>query len=458
MGTRLRVGRVGQETGFARIRVDLEGEEATIFPALLAAAATKLEVGLPASVEHVRMYLSGGDPLDEPSILEKDDTVWIAFDGGTWCEPGVTGTADTASMPSGLAGSSEDASAGTSVASSTMRNFQPQRSIGSFFGRGLKRTWEETASGKWEESSRLMTEEELSATPKSTAGACSKGCGRLFSHAPARVHHEKTCKGGTSNAAARIASGTAAASAAVASASAGVSAADEADASPEARAKAPKLRKDLQPKQSGLREGEKRGISHTTYFKYEVVKTFRRFESLAKRGLCPMGPGKATSEFYNDLSESNITRWKEQEDGLRGSLIHESRVDQSQSKKSGGKLASSFSSKGARRMTLHPGRPGQFGACEVELHALYRRRRRGDSEGTTSSSAQRGGERVSGQWLRIQMKRLVRKHCGDHAVAGFKASKWWLRNFARRFGISLRRKSNSRSAQTRDMSADMSAD
>ena len=61
-----------------------------------------------------------------------------------------------------------------------------------------------------------------------------------------------------------------------------------------------------------------------------------------------LGAGKATSAFYNGLSESNITRWKDAEDEIRRSLMHENRVDQVQGKKSAGKMASSFSSKGAR--------------------------------------------------------------------------------------------------------------
>ena len=42
------------------------------------------------------------------------------------------------------------------------------------------------------------------------------------------------------------------------------------------------------------------------------------------------------------------------------------------------------------------------------------------------------------------MKRLVREHYGDDAADTFKASKLWLIQFARRFGISLRRKSNAK--------------
>jgi len=75
---------------------------------------------------------------------------------------------------------------------------------------------------------------------------------------------------------------------------------------------------------------------------------------------------------------------------------------------------------------------------QLELHGLYRLRRRGDG------AEKKGGQRVTGLWLRIQMKRLVRKHCGDHAADCFKASRHWLQNFARRFGISWRRKSNTK--------------
>ena len=36
---------------------------------------------------NVRLYFSGGDPVEECSMLEKDDSIWLAFDGGAWCEP-----------------------------------------------------------------------------------------------------------------------------------------------------------------------------------------------------------------------------------------------------------------------------------------------------------------------------------------------------------------------------------
>lgn len=378
------------------------------------------------------------------SMLDKDDTVWLALDGGAWREPGDDSPSEA---PCELHAETAEKTIETARPQQPTK-FKPQASLGSFFGSGMKRTREETASGKWETSARLMTEEELAAVPEFTAGACGR-CGRRnFVNAGALARHVQHCKGPGSTVASDVARAAAAAAATVsiAASSEGPTSSVEEEESPEPRAKAPKLRKDLQPKHSGLRQGEKRGINHTTYFRYEVVKTRHRFAALEKLGLCPQGAGKATSEFYNGLAEPNISRWLKQEDELRRSLMHENRVDQVQSKKSAGKMASSFSSKGARRMTLHRGRTAPFAACEVELHALYRKRRRGDGEaaGASSNGGQRGGQRVSGMWLRIQMKRLVRKHCGDHAADGFKASKFWLRNFARRFGMSLRRKSNSK--------------
>ena len=274
---------------------------------------------------------------------------------------------------------------------------------------------------------------------------CSKGCGRAFEHAPARVHHEKTCSGGrgcglpsaAASAAAAIAAEVAAAEIAAAGAAdaADTGAAEAADSDGEGvapPAKVPKLRKDGGIKQSGLREGEKKGIAHTLYFKLEVVRTLRKFQSLEKRGLTPRGwrgAGIETSEAYRGVHPSLVSKWGKAEDELHESLLHENRVDRKQKNRTG--TMATFQSRGARRTTLHRGRAPPFAAVEVETHKHYRDRRK-------------RGERVSGQWLRVTMKRLVRKLCGDAAADSFKASKWWLRSFARRFGISLRRKSNSR--------------
>mmetsp|Transcript_9557 Transcript_9557/g.22700 ORF Transcript_9557/g.22700 Transcript_9557/m.22700 type:complete len:192 (+) Transcript_9557:804-1379(+) len=114
-----------------------------------------------------------------------------------------------------------------------------------------------------------------------------------------------------------------------------------------------------------------KGISHTLYFKLEVVKKLREYEALQKLGLCLEGAGKATSAHFNGLAESNISKWKAQEEALRKALSHEHRTDQKHYK-STGKLATLFKSKGeparaarsvpaaaARRRCGEEGRPAR---------------------------------------------------------------------------------------------------
>ena len=51
--------------------------------ARLSTARGKLEVTLAASdAGRVRLYFSNGDSIDDVSLIEKDDTVLLAFDGG----------------------------------------------------------------------------------------------------------------------------------------------------------------------------------------------------------------------------------------------------------------------------------------------------------------------------------------------------------------------------------------
>ena len=75
-GTRVRAGLVGQSTGFKLLRVNLAVEEAAIRAEFLTKAVEKLGVSLPADVGIVRLFLADSAPLDEMSMLEKDDTVW----------------------------------------------------------------------------------------------------------------------------------------------------------------------------------------------------------------------------------------------------------------------------------------------------------------------------------------------------------------------------------------------
>lgn len=191
-----------------------------------------------------------------------------------------------------------------------------QPSVGTFFGKGVVKTYETLPSGgRILSSVSNMTDEQLRAMPTTTAGLCSKGCGQAFPHAPAKVAHEKVCKGGTNttaNAAAADAqaaaalaalAGVSAEAASSSSAAATTAAGDSDDELAPPPAKVPKLRKsDGKPKQSGQRQGAKR-TPRTLYFKLEVVKTFRRLERLKasapfpirRRVRCSRASSRATS-------------------------------------------------------------------------------------------------------------------------------------------------------------------
>ena len=443
---RIRVAVVGTQN-FRRIRVDTSAEESAARLQLITVAAEKLEAAVPTDgTSNVRLYFPGGDPVDECSMLEKDDSVWLAFDGGAWREPGDE-----------MAGGSTAAEVPPTAAEVPPRPPMPkatallQPSIGSFMGSGTKREFVNDDFGRRVEKAgppQFLSPEELAATPASTAGACRK-CGRTFSKAGPMAMHVASCKGpGSAAAAATATAATAATAAASASATSAASAGsaagssdpfgspDVADETAPPPTKRAKPRADGKAKQSGLHQGDVRNPNHTLYFRLEVVKKFREFERLQKLGRCA-APGLATSAHFNGLSTSNITRWKDAEERLRGELLHEHATMQPK-RNHKGKLVP-FSSKGARRLSLHRGSLRPFAAAEVELHAEYRVRRRGNG------ADRKGGERVTGHWFKIRMKQLVRKHYGDDAAAGFKGSKRWLAGFTRCFGISLRSKSNSKS-------------
>ena len=220
-----------------------------------------------------------------------------------------------------------------------------------------------------------LTKEQLERVGTKLKGVlCSKGCGRAFEHAPARVHHEKTCTGGNgygtpaavAAAAAEVAAAETVAAEAVAAEATAAAAASDGEDVPPPLAKAPKIRKDGDVKQSGLREGDKKGINHTLYFKLGVVRTLRKFQTIEKLGLQPNGwkcAGLEVSAVYNDLSPSNISKWGKAEDELHEALMHEHRVGRKQKNRAG--TMASFQSRGARRTTLHRGRAPPFAAVEV---------------------------------------------------------------------------------------------
>ena len=71
-------GRVVGTQTFQRIRVDISAEESAARLQLITAAAEKLKATMPTDgASNVRLYFSGGDPLDECCMLERDDTIWV---------------------------------------------------------------------------------------------------------------------------------------------------------------------------------------------------------------------------------------------------------------------------------------------------------------------------------------------------------------------------------------------
>ena len=136
-GLRIRVAVVGS-TSCCRIRVDTSVEEGAARLQLVADAAAKLDVVMPqGGAGDVMIYTEDGAPLDECAMLDKDDTLYLAFDGGPWREP------HESSAGSGSTG--DGSSGGSSVAGDCSKEPMPtatglaQRSIGSFMGQGTKR-------------------------------------------------------------------------------------------------------------------------------------------------------------------------------------------------------------------------------------------------------------------------------------------------------------------------------
>ena len=191
-GTRIRVGVVGTSK-FGRIRVDLGAEETVGRQQLVTKAAAKLEVPLAASdVGRVRLYFSDGDDIDEVSLLEKDDTVFLAFDGGAWRE-----ASEDPAVSSSSAGPEPPPPPPPPSQADKPASAPQQRSLGSFFGAGTKRSFERDEFGRKVESSgppQHLSRDELEAMPASTAGKCQK-CGRTFTKAGPMATHVKSCKG-----------------------------------------------------------------------------------------------------------------------------------------------------------------------------------------------------------------------------------------------------------------------
>ena len=289
-----------------------------------------------------------------------------------------------------------------SLAPLNLRYLSLSGTVESFFGQGLTKKYEK---GKLVASALTQEQPKHAQVPK---GSYACECGRSFMHGPAFLIHRKFCTrallsdldgGMEKECGAEIGSA--------------VDSAQEPAPPPSEVASSSgtsqKLRKDGRPKQSGLREGDRR-VPHTIYLKYQVALQYENFLGMKKAGTCS-DPLQRTSDLFNGLSLSNIWKWHKQMDQLRDALLHEKSGVQKKRNRTG--LIVGTSSRAARKQTLHPGRGAIFPLAEHELYQTYKTRRE-------------KGLRVTERWLVITMRKNVRRYYGDDMADAFRGSYGWV--------------------------------
>ena len=88
---------VGQAVEHRLIKVALDGPPSAVrasssSPTPSMRWASSVQPSSASSLEQVRIFLAGGVVVDDPGMLETDDTVYFSVDGGPWHEPGVAPT------------------------------------------------------------------------------------------------------------------------------------------------------------------------------------------------------------------------------------------------------------------------------------------------------------------------------------------------------------------------------
>ena len=245
--------------------------------------------------------------------------------------------------------------------------------VGSFFGAGLTKSYKK---------GKLMTAEPSAEQPRHAdmqggAFVC-PGCSKFFNHPPTFGIHKRFCQpaqlseiyGGPSLIVTPQAHSQEASSVAGGS-STNDHRETESVGTPPSTASSAKLRKDGQPKRSGLREGQRR-VPHTLYLKYQVALQFKAFEEMKMRGQIT-DPLQRTSDMFHGLSLSSIYKWKEQFKDLRKALTHETSGVRKKRDHSG--MIINIQSHRARRFSLHRGRGVAFHAAEEVLYRIRITRR-----------------------------------------------------------------------------------
>eukprot|EP00966_Prymnesium_polylepis_P203692 4719132-Prymnesium_polylepis.3 len=154
-----------------------------------------------------------------------------------------------------------------------------------------------------------------------------------------------------------------------------------------------RLRKDGGHKQSGLRQGERR-LARTLPFKLRVIDEYRWLQRRKREGHC-CAPIREAAERFG-VHKSLVSKWAAQEADIRCT------VDRAPA-----------ASRLATRYSLHLGGKCRFPLAEAETHTAYRRRRA-------------HGLRVTARFLRVCMRRAIRKLDGEAAATSFRGSNRWL--------------------------------
>ena len=130
--------------------------------------------------------------------LESTDTAPSTFLASLWMLVQPAESLAAEDDAGGASSSTPQQPAETLPSQPQMHRVSKQSSIGSFFGSGSVKYFERLPSGgRVLATVEQMSEEQLRAMPTATAGLCAMSCGLSFTHAPAKVAHEKVCKGGT---------------------------------------------------------------------------------------------------------------------------------------------------------------------------------------------------------------------------------------------------------------------
>ena len=267
-----------------------------------------------------------------------------------------------------------------------------QPTLGLFFGNAVTKKYSTVRLPDGRVQRQLVSAEpttlptRANAAP-SWASSCPNGCGKKFTHGPALTSHLKAC----------FPNETLLPSAEpeseeehqpVDEPEAGGSAGVDCDGLPEEEEpeeneeqqeiRGRKLRKNnMGFKQSGLREGEKRGRSYTIHFKFEVVQYYRTMQTMKQQGLIADGelpPVVATADRYR-VTKGQVSAWAKLEGKYREALLHGNVVKGTGKRAACADKLVPFNSRAARRMTLHTGRKRPYAAAEAELYAIYKEKR-----------------------------------------------------------------------------------